>query len=492
MKWNNKGNFWKNGMIFWIFLYLFSLIPVLILETCNFPCADDLGFSIYTRNAWVDTHSLAAVIEAAWRKVAEIYQTWQGTWASIFLMALQPGIWGEQYYFVTTWLMLGVTSVSGLYLFHVIFRRCLGSDRGIAVTVSCIYLIVAVQCMVDKTQGFFWYNGAVHYMFPQAALFGLTGIVLTMLGNTGHKRKYLVIGILLTAYIGGGNLVTGLECGIWLITAIVLFCAGKKKNVAKRVCILLGIWVVSFGSNVLAPGNGNRQEEFSYRPGVVRSILQSFYYCLDFVFDQWMNWAVIALVLLVLPFVVRAVQNYEGNFRFRYPLLVAAYSYCILASMFTPSVYASGDPGSGRIYNIIFLTHLLLIVVNLVYFYGWYWKKYQAAKRMEEKDLRIYHISSALGVAFCFIIAAGVNQDAFTTTSALSSLLKGEAASYKQQQEERLELLLDETVKDAELKEFVNKPYLLYYEDIEADADNWKNVRMSGYYRKDTVKLAGE
>ena len=73
-------------------IFVVSLIPIILLSTYNFPCADDLGYSIYTRHAWVDTHNLFSVLGAAGRKVAESYQIWQGTWASIFLMALQPGI----------------------------------------------------------------------------------------------------------------------------------------------------------------------------------------------------------------------------------------------------------------------------------------------------------------------------------------------------------------------------------------------------------------
>ena len=190
-------------------------------------------------------------------------------------------------------------------------------------------------------------------------------------------------------------------------------------------CSSMGI---SYGVNVAAPGNWNRQEEFIYRPGMIRSILQSFYYCFDFVLDQWTNWAIAIFILLAFPLVMRAVQSYKGNFRFRYPLLVPAWSYCILASMFTPSVYASGNPGAGRIYNTIFLSYLILIVLNLVYLYGWYWKKYGAEKRMEEKDFQIWHIAGIFAAIFCFGIVAAVSPDEFTSVSAAASLISGGSA----------------------------------------------------------------
>ena len=102
----NWKKVWKYSVIFWGLIFVVSLIPIILLSTYNFPCADDLGYSIYTRHAWVDTHNLFSVLGAAGRKVAESYQIWQGTWASIFLMALQPGIFEDGTYWIGTLMLL--------------------------------------------------------------------------------------------------------------------------------------------------------------------------------------------------------------------------------------------------------------------------------------------------------------------------------------------------------------------------------------------------
>lgn len=128
-------------------------------------------------------------------------------------------------------------------------------------------------------------------------------------------------------------------------------------------------------------------------------------------------------------------------------------------------------------------------MLNLVYLYGWYWKKYGSGKKVEEKDIQLWHIVSAAGAVFCFLIVAGVTPDAFTSASAAKSLLNGEAQAYRAQEQERVAILEDASIENAELKEFQNKPYLLFYEDIESDTNNWKNVRMSSYYRKNSVIL---
>lgn len=78
---------------------------------------------------------------------------------------------------------------------------------------------------------------------------------------------------------------------------------------------------------------------------------------------------------------------------------------------------------------------------------------------------------------------------AFTSASAANRLLNGEAQAYRAQEQERVAILEDTSIENAELKEFQNKPYLLFYEDLEGGYDNWKNVRMRSYYRKNSVIL---
>lgn len=88
-----------------------------------------------------------------------------------------------------------------------------------------------------------------------------------------------------------------------------------------------------------ASENRVRQEEFSYRPGLIRSVLQSFYYCLDYVLGQWTDWKIILFVILIVLFAIHAVQEYKGDFSFRFQVLVLLWSYCVLVSMFTENIY---------------------------------------------------------------------------------------------------------------------------------------------------------
>lgn len=491
----NRDGIWA---VLWTALFLAGLAPVFLLASYSFPCADDYGFSAGARLAWIDTHSLTAVLAQAAGKAVQLWHSWQGTFSSIFLMALQPGIFGDRWYQLTPWIMTGALGGSVFYLFYVVLCRLLGAKKSTAVALWGIYMLIAVNTLVDKTQGLFWYNGAVHYMVPQAALFCLTGLVVQMAqGRQKKNRLRMVTAVILTVYIGGGNLVTGLECGIWLAFGfLAALWAGrarerKPSGDGVRLAVLFAVWAVFFGINALAPGNGVRQADFSYRPGAVLSVLESFYYCLDYVLGDWQNWAVWLFLPLCYPFVKEALRRYRGTFRFPCPLLVLALSFCVLSSMFTPSVYASGNPGAGRIFNIIYLTFLLLLLLNLLYLEGWRQCGRRDCQRQEDggENLAAVKLGTLAAFLFCAALCAKAEPDFFTATAAVSSLRNGEAVSYRARQEERNAMLLDDSVQDVVLEAFDSPPPLLFYEDIEADPGNWKNVRMSSYYRKDSVRL---
>ena len=82
---------------FWLALaaVVLMLVPMLLVARYNVPCADDYHFGAPTHAAWQATHSLAAVVKAAGEKVAERYANWQGTYSAMFLMALQPAVFGN-------------------------------------------------------------------------------------------------------------------------------------------------------------------------------------------------------------------------------------------------------------------------------------------------------------------------------------------------------------------------------------------------------------
>ena len=96
-----------------VILFVASLLPIFWLGSYGYPSADDYGFSAYSHIAWTGTHSIWQTIKAAGDTVIERWYGWQGTFSSIFLMALQPGIWGM--YGLVPFIMIGMLTLSTLF-----------------------------------------------------------------------------------------------------------------------------------------------------------------------------------------------------------------------------------------------------------------------------------------------------------------------------------------------------------------------------------------
>ena len=79
-----------------------------------------------------------------------------------------------------------------------------------------------------------------------------------------------------------------------------------------------------------------------------------------------------------------------------------------------------------------------------------------------------------------------------TSVSALISLRTGQAQQYYQEYQERLELLEDESLDVVYLKDYTYKPYVLYFNDIQENPEDWVNKSMADYFGKETIYLLTE
>lgn len=486
---------------FLIFLFVLSLIPVFWLGSYDYPAADDYGYSAYSHITWTGTRSVFRTIGVACATVADRWQTWQGTFSTMFLMALQPGIWGL--YALVPPIMIGMLCASTLFFLHTVMVKVLHVRRPVFLCVSMLYLLFATQCMIDKVQGFFWYNGASHYMLPHGVALFLCGECILLLQEEKKKRGRLVISCLLAVFTGGSNYITALAAAVLFVTALVLLAVSGRKSQAKRLLVPFLFFMVAFLVNVFAPGNAVRQAEISVRPGIIKSVLLSFYYCAEYLLHTWFSWTDLLFALLLVPFLWETVKAVGDRFSYPAPLLVAFYSYCILSAMFTPSLFATGEPGGGRIFNIIYLDALLLLTGNLFYCMGWIFKKWRCAQKadavlneekavscLERKETMQYLAGLLLFAAFIGAMYAKAEPDYFTSTSAIRSLITGEAADYGKETNERDRLIQEaESAQAAELAlpRFHTHPYLLFLSDIEEDPGDWKNKSMARYYQKDAV-----
>ena len=463
------------------------LLPMLNAAKYDVPSADDYGYGIDTYFAWKETGSFLKVLEAAFHQIGATYRGWQGSFSAIFMFLMNPMIYGEQYYQICPWLIIGMLLAGIFSLTITVWKGIYGASLHEAVFIAVIWAVLCTQFLPRASQGFYWYNGAVYYTF----FFGLAACTYALLlrfllrkeGEKGIGR--LLTGSVLLFFIGGGNLVTGLTTAVLIVTMEVLLIFLKnedwKKMLIPAVCFFAGFLI-----NVAAPGNAVRQQ-FFYRPGVFPSVVIAFRQVWLFS-GKWYTLPVIALLLLSLPMLLRIAARTRRTFKA--PWLVSLYSVCLSGVMFYPPVYSMTEHNLeqlGRIINIIFFGMMLLTIYNLFYWTGWLLQKGVLRETMFPAAHR-NRLSLTFLLLILVLFSFGMTRIKWfdtTSISAFRSYRSGQMGNYWHIYRQRLEILKDPEIRDAVLKRFPSRPYVLFYQELSENPDG--NRVIASWYGKDSV-----
>lgn len=156
----------KKNLITCIIILLFILIlaPMIYISKYNYPSSDDYTYGIETHKKWNETHSLIEVIKTSIERTKNTFTEWQGSFTAIFLMTLQPSIFGEQYYWLTTILLVGIFVLSNMYLMKVILCDYLKCSRNIFLLVALSLITISMQFVPNAGESFYWYNGSIYFL----------------------------------------------------------------------------------------------------------------------------------------------------------------------------------------------------------------------------------------------------------------------------------------------------------------------------------------
>lgn len=474
--------FYKNFHFFALAGLILSIIPLLWIGVYSSACVDDWGFSAYSKIVWEETGSLFLTIKQAFLTAIDRYFTWQGTYATIFLMALQPGIWGYHMYMITPLLAILAVTISNGYFLKFFLCGWQEYGRKHYIAVLTLFLLVAFQTMPSPIEGLFWYNGSVAYISSHSFfLVLLTNLLKLLTGKYKHRKSLIGTSVVLAFLVGGGNYVTGLSTAV-LLTFFLGWTIWQKKQIGPVFAIWV-IFLISFAINVFAPGNAVRQIAFAERPGAVKAIMLSFYYGIK-CFTDWMDWLFWLWLLLNAFLLYPIIKEGQKNI---HPLAAAVLSVCLLSSMFTPTLYATGNAGAGRIHNIIYFSFLLIVILNVYNFLAWFKNIW---RRNKEKSGHFY---AAFLLLLCVLLCGGglfgrIDREKYTSFAAIQSLLCGETQLFAEENRER-EQLLTSGEKIVVLQPHTVFPRLLYMADITTNPEDWTNQHMCRYYQLEEVYL---
>lgn len=458
-----------------------ALIPLIMIGRYAHPCADDYSYCDYTNIAWENTHSLTAVFDAAMEKVRTTYDTWQGTFSSIFFMALCPAIWGEKMYGLTPLMMLGSIIFSHFLVLYVVLVKGLKVCRSRWWYISCIFVVWLLQTIHSPVNALYWYNGSVHYTFMHSVMLVALALVWWLFCVRRWWKKLLIVipAIVVSFICSGSNYSTGLLGLLCLVGMVVLFSLYQKK-VLYSTWLPLFCYGWGFYYSISAGGNGKRQGYFEGK-GILESIESSFRVSIEFV-CEWFGWQTLIILLLLLPVVWNMVIRTE--YKFSLPGVVTVLSYCSLACMFTPLFYAMGGAGVDRQTNIAKMWFQLLLLGNFIYWIGWIRRKFG----MRNTSYHIGYFTVVVAMLLChFCLSEHVLTD-YTSYAAYVSLRTGEARAFHEEYMARV-ALLEGSEAVIGLQPYTVKPYLLYFDDITADKYDWRNGALAEWYGKESVYL---
>lgn len=491
----------KGLAIFTTAAYIFSLIPLLWIAWYNYPSADDYSVGSKCHQVWMATHNVFAVIWQGIVGTADEWVNWMGCFTSNFFTAVSPSAFGERFCVLNTWIILAALSFSTMYLFHCIFVKVFHASRYLSHSVSMLMLLVSVQCMCPAGRGeaFYWYSGAVNYIFLHSMSLVFWGLLISAALDQRKRRiRNICVLSLLGFLIGGGNQMTALNVSIILMVSVVMMLFYKKWKSHKILCIPMISFFMGFALSIASPGNWIRAAKTNGM-NPVKAVLVSFYDCLDRAMNQWTTWTVILIMIALIPLFWHMAKN--TSFRFPRPLAVVFFGFCLASAMMTPSLFAVGGMDAGRIQALTYLMYILLLTLCVGYVTGWFRQRWDGAdiENLKESKDGEKEFSSAtcwclLGClaffAFASLLTVIPEPHYYTFSSALTELSNGNAKAYGDALRERMEIYRSAPKEGiVEVDPLPVQPQLLYFSDIKEDPEDWENRGLSRYYGFEAVKV---
>ena len=470
-----------------------TVLPLLVMGHYNYPSADDWSFGASTSRCFREGGSFADIVREAVRVVLLWRTKGEPRYANAFLGALQPGIYGEHFYRVVPWLMIGSLFASELFLGSFLLKS--KESRAALLPILIPSLLLQILCVPYPVETFYWYTGAVNYTF----IFSLSVVLLTLFlmlakGGMGKAATAVCIlaGVIVAVFVGGDSYAASLSsvCLFFSLSALLLW---KDRRALLRTLPITVVTTVGMAGCLIAPGNQARlaTEGGGSTTGAGYAVWMSLVRTATNIWS-WTSLKIVCYLLLAAPFLWMATGHME--LRFRRPLLFTLFTFGIYASQITATMYVDGSTGGRRMADVLYYAYHLWLLLNAGYWIGWLRRQrfMQGREKLEKWKGRIRK-GLLQWFLLCGVLLAGVlcatELKTLSTYRACVWLVKGSAADYAKAWEERLTVLKDETVTNVVFAPLPGYEDLVYYADFQQDDTNWVNRACAEYYGKTSVRL---
>lgn len=481
----------KIKKVYWLVLivYILSLLPLLYISRYNHMTHDDYAFGVFAHQAWQESHSILQAVSAALDYTKWVFEHWQGTYTSVFLMSLQPGIFTEKMYFITTFILLPIFSLGIFMIVSGVNKYLFKGERYSGRIVALFTLMLCIQRVENPVDSFYWFNGSIHYTFFQSLVLIIISLELKMLFDTDRKKKKQawIAACILSCFTGGANYMSAFSIVLISVSMLVIVSV-KNRKINGSMLLVSGIQLITLVINITAPGNQYRADSFSINRNAFTAIMQSFSKCFQDI-SNWLDLQLIMTIILLVPIILYMLKDVK--FHFPFPGLVVAYSICLLAAMRTPTYFAMGNEGPNRASNIVQFMFYLYFILDCCYVIGHVQTKLKTMSSYDFRKIYIKHGEKyiiAMAGVLLFIIASD-DYNNYTTLSATASLYYNEAQLYHVECCEREKNLKDDSTdgERVEVKLLHFKPKVLFHKDITEIETDSTNAAIATYYNKSAV-----
>lgn len=490
-------------------LLAIGLWPILQLAFYNHPLSDDFSYAYHYVKPAVDAGaSPLDLLVAAAQTSAYFYQTWQGLYASAFMLALPPNIFGESYYAITTYILLTVSCAAFACFTKTLVKQVFRANTKAWIGVAVLTWFFFVQTIPNIFEGLYWYDGAMDYLFFWCFFLFTITFALAYLTSAHNKRICWLVCTCIFAFVtAGGNHVSTIACILCLFGLALFECVTRRQGwlFIPLAIIALGLLVV-----LVAPGTAIRADALGMQSSGIRATLAHLFDAGKYAawwsmerIGNWMTLSVACLVLALFPFATRIAQKAQLTWQCTtqtWAALVAGFLFLLWAQLFILQ-YSTFGPGAGRATNILYASFCVFAMICTLL------AVYASVHRGAKKGLFAYNFALYPGRS-AVIVAAALSMLLFSSGSPLGftpstweyaaeDLSSGRAAAFSAEQNARAATLDDPGAQDVYVEPLSALPYCLTSEvrsseDLSTDAAYWANDAVARYYNKHSVQLTRE
>ena len=477
-------------------LFILSMIPIWYLAFYARPSGDDFGYSANSHRAWVNTHSIFEVLKAGLGTTKSMLMTWNGDWFTVFMFTLMPEVFVPYSFWIVPLFMTAIVILSTYYCVHEVLVNRLGMKRYESLMATSIILIATYQFIPSTAIGMYWYVGAMHYMMPHAVAMLLLGF-LSKFERSG-KHRYVVYSVIGMIMIGGSSYFSALMLFMIYGMACVICFKRNKKIFWMAIpfvcgCIALFIQIIMPG-NVVRSERGGSEFGFSLLKAVdtvMQSLIQAFGRIGEYIVSKTFIF-VLLLVLTVLMW--ECLSRAKHLFKAKYPVIFVLFMYCIYAAMFAPEVYAAVDVSLGPA-TMQYVTFLLTAAASIIYMEVWMINKKREKNALYEVEAVQYRRRMLFPVivvcGIFFVLNRGMVKNSVFVRSC-EYVMSGQAADFKNQIDSQMEILLDDSVKEAYLCPINDNQGPLMHMPVTENPEAFTNRVVARFYGKDKVVMTGQ